>query len=655
MEISNFKKLQDLTFALSEGETSIKGKNGLGKSSIFDAFLWVLFGKNSSEETRFSVWPLDEQNNQIDVPEVSVCIRLEVDGVAKLFRKTLKRKFKNVKSGNPKFDGFETLHFLDGHSVKASDFQEVVSGIVSEDIFRLITNPKTFNSLPWEKRRETLVELAGEVTDQEVYAKAWTEQNEIHVFDLMNQLKTGKTLSTIKKEVVSEKELIKGSLDSIPARKQEVQRSIAEYENTDFVKVGVAAADAKAQLDEFDEKIRLQTEKYNSEFKESVDTKNAAIKAAKIRQNEIGLAHDQKAKKEVQDLHSEITSIKQTVGEKGRERATLTTEFISLEKSVQRLAEERDQYRKDWYEMNDSIMPESHFERCEDCKREFSEADRAALIQQAKANFISKKAASLQAISVMGKRVAAQLVEAEESLASVQEKCTKLTKEIDELHTALAEKANQYTILNSDLPVTIQNALDQDKEFKDLDDQIRMLTEELNQLPLLDIKGLEEARQGAFLTFSAAQKLLEGQDLQQKGLKRLEDLEAESVKLQHQLTEKEELEAVIMEWTKAKINLVEERISGLFRMVQFKMFQENINGTVTACCETLLNGVPWKDINTAGQVQAGLDIIMTLSEFYKVKAPIFIDYRESVETIPDMATQIINLIHSPKDKKLKIS
>ena len=64
--------------------------------------------------------------------------------------------------------------------------------------------------------------------------------------------------------------------------------------------------------------------------------------------------------------------------------------------------------------------------------------------------------------------------------------------------------------------------------------------------------------------------------------------------------------------------------------------------------------MPFTVANTAKQVNAGIEIINALSRFYGVSAPIFIDNRESVQSLIDTDSQIINLVVS-SDKELTIT
>ena len=85
------------------------------------------------------------------------------------------------------------------------------------------------------------------------------------------------------------------------------------------------------------------------------------------------------------------------------------------------------------------------------------------------------------------------------------------------------------------------------------------------------------------------------------------------------------------------------------------MYAENItNEGIAECCETTMDGVPYKDLNNAAKINVGLDIIQTLSNHYDFKAPIFVDNAEAVTKLLDVDAQIVRLVVSEADKKLRV-
>ena len=96
---------------------------------------------------------------------------------------------------------------------------------------------------------------------------------------------------------------------------------------------------------------------------------------------------------------------------------------------------------------------------------------------------------------------------------------------------------------------------------------------------------------------------------------------------------------------RAKMNMIPEKINGRFKLVNFSLFQNQINGGLKETCECTVNGVPYSSLNNAHRVIAGLDIIRSLSDLYEVIAPVFIDNSEAISegNFPEMDAQMIHL------------
>ena len=139
-----------------------------------------------------------------------------------------------------------------------------------------------------------------------------------------------------------------------------------------------------------------------------------------------------------------------------------------------------------------------------------------------------------------------------------------------------------------------------------------------------------------------------------KGLGRIDELAAEERKLASEYEELERQIYLTEEFIRTKVQMLEGKINSKFRMARFKLFDVQVNGALAECCETTFNGVPYSNLNNGARIQIGLDIIRTLQAHYGFACPVWIDNRESVVQIPEMDCQIISLIVSEKDKKLRI-
>jgi len=147
---------------------------------------------------------------------------------------------------------------------------------------------------------------------------------------------------------------------------------------------------------------------------------------------------------------------------------------------------------------------------------------------------------------------------------------------------------------------------------------------------------------------------LAGKEQKERIEARIAELESTEEKSAQELSTLEGLQFSLLEFDKRKMDVLEERINGRFRLVKFKLFDSTIDGSHKPACVALVNGVPYTDANTASKINASLDIINVFSDYYNVKAPVFIDNRESVTDIIHTDMQVINLVVSPEDKKLRI-
>ena len=156
LEITNFKGIKYKKLTFNETITNIIGKNGSGKTTIFDSFVWLLFAKDSEDRTtdNANIRPLDENNNKIHYVD---CI---VKGIFKIDDKIveLKREYKEKwtkKRGeiNEEFTGNEIVCYINELKVKSTEYRQYINEIIDERLFKLLTIPTYFNNLPWKEQR----------------------------------------------------------------------------------------------------------------------------------------------------------------------------------------------------------------------------------------------------------------------------------------------------------------------------------------------------------------------------------------------------------------------------------------------------------------------------------------------------------------------
>lgn len=134
---------------------------------------------------------------------------------------------------------------------------------------------------------------------------------------------------------------------------------------------------------------------------------------------------------------------------------------------------------------------------------------------------------------------------------------------------------------------------------------------------------------------------------------RMEALRQEARESGQQLEELDKLLFLCDEFSRCKVRYIEDQINGCFQLVRWKLFQEQVNGGLADCCEATVDGVPYRSMNNGSRVNAGLDVIRTLSEHYGMRVPLFIDNAESVTGLLPVGSQTVRLVVSAGDKKLR--
>ena len=92
LKLTHFKGIKDLEIEFTDN-TFIQGANGSGKTTIFDAFTWLLFGKNSYGQTDFEIKTLDKNGAAIPKIDHEVEAVIEVDGHETTIRRVYSEKW----------------------------------------------------------------------------------------------------------------------------------------------------------------------------------------------------------------------------------------------------------------------------------------------------------------------------------------------------------------------------------------------------------------------------------------------------------------------------------------------------------------------------------------------------------------------------------
>jgi DNA repair exonuclease SbcCD ATPase subunit len=641
LHLNNFKGIKEFSLFAEGKDSGIFGKNGAGKTTIFDAFTWVLRGKNSKDKKDFNIKKLNSDGSEQNRLTHTVAAKLWVDGEII----TLKREFKErwtKKRGelNETFSGHTTKYYIDDVPMAQKEFDKQVEEIIPEEIFKLLTNPTYFNEhMDWKKRRDVLLEVAGDVSEEEVL------QSDKKLQKLADQL-GGKTVEEHKKRVASQKAKINEQIDLIPARVDEVNLSIPDLTGLDKDELTKELADLEKKAEEIrEEKHLIQNGATGTALKnELMELKGQLIEIEnKHRQENYGQV--QAAKRAVAEAEDSLFDAER----QSKNNLSALKQAESSKAEAESLRAEIGQKYIDAFNAQFNFDTDTH---CSLCGQELPEDRREEQREKAEAKFKLEKAEAVKDLKEQGTRAKVLIERHEASVKELKEKDAVLQNLIAEARNEarkLRESVAEAELLTTDISknpeyIKVKEAIaDKQAEIENIDaskeSKLQKITERMLESTVMRddvVSNLDK-----FTTAERAKA-------------RIAELEEQHKSLSDEFEKLSEQVYLAEEFTRLKVNMLEDKIASKFKEARFKLFEEQINGGLKETCETLFEGVPYgSDLNSAARINVGLDIIDTLSEHYGMSAPIFIDNAESITDIAEIDAQVIQLVVSKKDKTLR--
>lgn len=675
MRIQNFKGCKDreITFG---GRTSIKGANATGKTTVFDAFTWLLLGKDSLGNTKFDIRPLDADGNMINNLEISVEASIRVDDEEYALKKTQKQVWRKKRgTDTTEFQGNVNEFEINGYPKSEKEFKAFIAGIIDENIFNLVTNPNAFNALPWKEQREILMKFVGVMSDAEI-ALTYGDKYSL----LIPELKIASTDDILKKYTKAKNALNK-QMTEIPARIDELSKQIV---SVDTGALEVQKAAKQAELKRVEDSLSGGTdilEKIN-EYKQRVIEEK--FKLSEL-QNNANAELDEKrrsARKSVNDADDKVTKT---------EREILDAEYLKEDyiKARDRAEADKTRYAEEWKDWKKKTFPEfvpldDYVEplpltdkdlTCPTCGQALPEdvrkqriADHEKICAKAKSDyedrreehrmdydtkkimFSEQRKKAMDEITVKGQKAA-------DNVRAYQKQIDEQEKEISALKLRLECEKADLSKAKKDLE-TIPACADisGNADYIRAQEAIRSLETHIEELRKETPDNTEaEARRDAIRNeISDIEAQIKAAD-NTKAKERIAELEEEQKSIGQKIAEQEQMIDLTESFIRTKMNIISEKINEKFKVVRFSLFDIQINGGLKETCECTVNGVPYSSLNNGHRIIAGLDIIRSLSELYGVSAPVFIDNSEAISTgnFPDMDTQIIHLIVTD-DKELTV-
>lgn len=635
LKLKNFKGIKELEIIFNGKNTNIYGKNATGKTTIFDAFKWLFFDKDSSDRKDFNIKTLDENNKPIHYLEHEVEATLIVDGQDINFRKMLQEKWvKKRGQEQQEFSGHETSYWIDEVPIKKKDYEEKINTIIPESLFKQITDPAFFNNqMSWKERRELLINISGNIiTDESIL------DSDNQFITLKSNLK-GRNIDDYSKVLTAQIKELNNQKETIPIRIDELTKTLITDHNINYEEL---ENEKKIHNEEL-QKIELEMTDIQAKAKENM--KNAdQLAVAKNELNNLKfrleVEHNNKFSQKTMNLQN-----KKSLLENNLRNTKHKVEDIELQ--IEQDTKRKNDLYKKWDEVVNSELkfnPDSFI--CPTCKREYETDKIDEMKKQFENNFNIHKESEKQTINKEGQALKARIEENTTIKEKLQFEIKELDTKLQEVNKELEEIEKQQSAVE-DFDVTTL------PQYQEKIAEVENLQKIVDKIVTSDTTEIQNKKSSIIEQINSIQKKLNEKDVQEKTKSRIAELEKEEEEISQKIQELESQQYQIEQFIKTKVELLEDAINSNFEIVKFRLFKMQINGGLEECCDTLVNGVPYSDVNNAHKIIAGLDIIKTLSRFHNRIAPIFIDNRESINNLCTIDAQIISLIVT-EDSKLRI-
>lgn len=636
LHLENFKCHKSLTIAFDGRNTSIYGDNATGKTSIYDAFVWLLFGKDSSGngEQTINIKPLDADGSVRDhncVTEVEAV--LLADGEEVSLKRTL-REVWTTRRGNSEavYGGNTSEYFVDGVPCKASAYRDKVAELVDEDRFRLLTTVSYFaGTLDWKKRREALFDLFGGLNDRDIMS---TDQRFAPLLEAMGN----RNLEDTRKVLTRQKKDYSVTRNEVPARISECEKTISDLSGVDFDGAKEEASMLSTRRDQ------LQKELLSIEQNTAVQAKQMELDAAKFELEK--LEEENRRFREDQRRTLPDTGRLSEAIEKDKYALASAERGLDMRiREIGRCDSMIDEIRKAWMDVNAEQYSGS--DTCPTCGQNLPAAQ---IVRAAKA-FAEDKKKRLEALVEKSKAYKNQKAqcqkEAEEQklyVANLERNIARNEQELKE-----AKKANEEAVV-SDMP-------DYGQRKESVTSWISSVQRELDGLRQDASRSASELRRRISelsADISRANETAGKRGAYAYAQSRIETLREEARAAAENLSALDKLLYLMDEYSRYKASFVENGVNERFRLARFRLFREQANGGVEDRCDVTYDGVPYIGLNNGMKINVGIDIINTLSRAYGVTVPLFVDNAESVTKLEECGCQVIRLVVSEMDKELRI-
>lgn len=634
LHMENFKCHKALTLYFGGENASIYGDNATGKTSVYDALTWLLFGKDSAGngEKNIEIKPLAPDGSVKDhqaVTEVEAVLLADGEEIS------LKRTYQEVwstKRGSSEatYDGNTSEYYVDGVPCKANAYKAKVTELVDEEQFRLLTTVSYFpDKLPWQKRREALFSLFGALDDRQIME---TDQRFAPLMEAMGKL----PLEDFKKVVTQKRKGFLATRNEVPARISECEKTISDLSGLDFDGAEAQLSILNARRDSLNAEL-LAIQQNTAVQSKEIELKKAKLDVEAIERDNANFRHAQE---------SAVPSAAGLEAELRRAMASLDSAKRSLDmhlRQIQRCDDQISTVRERWKQIKSEEYTGS--DTCPTCGQNLPAYQ---IVRAAKA-FADDKKRRLEQMVQLSEGYKADKEKAQQDEQDDRGCIQGFEKIILDVEERIRKAKEAETVI-SDMPDYAEKKSAALAAVTDIGAELTKLKEDASSAA----SGLKSRMSEVRAEIERVSGIAGLRNAYEYAQRRIQELREDAQAAAENLSQLDKLLYLMEEFSRYKASFVENGINDKFRIARFRLFREQANGGVEDRCDVVYDGVPYIGLNNGMKINVGIDIINTLSSAYGVTVPLFVDNAESVTNLEKCGCQVVRLVVSENDKELRV-
>lgn len=634
IHLENFKCHKSLTITLDGRNASIYGDNATGKTSVYDALTWLLFGKDSAGngEKNIEIKPLAPDGSVKDhqaITEVEAV--LLADGEEICLKRTYKEAWSTKRgSSEATYDGNTSEYFVDGVPCKANAYKARVAELVDEEQFRLLTTVSYFpDKLPWQKRREVLFDLFGVLDDKQIME---TDSRFAPLMEAVGKL----PLEDFKKVVTHKRKGFMATRDEVPARISECEKTISDLSGMDFDGAEAQLSILNGRLNSLNEEL-LAIQQNTAVQRKEIELKKAKLDVEATERDNANFRHAQEI-----NVPSAVfleAELRQAVSSLEIAKINLDGRIQDVQNGEERISEARQR----WKQINAEQYSES--DTCPTCGQKLPQE---RILDSVK-RFAEDKKRRMDELVKLSEGYKADVERAKELEGIQRQYILETERNVQQIEDRIRKVKEAKTVI-ADMPDYAEKKSAALDAVSAIGAELTKLREDASSAA----SGLKSRMSEVKAEIDRVSGIAGLRNAYEYAQRRIQELREDAQAAADNLSGLDRLLYLMEEFSRYKASFVEGSINERFRIARFRLFREQANGGVEDRCDVVYDGVPYMGLNNGMKINVGIDIINTLSMAYGVTVPLFVDNAESVTNLEKCGCQVVRLVVSENDKELRV-